>query len=274
MGADLGADAVLEGRDDLAARGVVLRIRRERHHDVERHADRIPLDLDVALLKDVEQADLDLAGQVGQLVDGEDAAVRARQQAVVDGQLVGELQPAPRRLDRIDVADHVGDRHVRRRQLLDEPLRPRQPGDGQAIAFLPRAGAPGGAERRVRIAVDLAPGHHGQLVVEQVGQRAQDARLRLSAQSQDDQVVPREDRVADLRDDRLVVADDAGKQRLAAPQLVDQVVAELLPDAAPRDPTCIHCVAQVAQHRRSLHPPSLPYMNSWIRSCRVSEAME
>ena len=92
MRADLGADAVLERRDDLAARGVVLGVGREGHQHVERQADRVALDLDVAFLQDVEEADLDLAGEIGQLVDGEDAAVGPRQQAVVHRQLVGELQ--------------------------------------------------------------------------------------------------------------------------------------------------------------------------------------
>jgi hypothetical protein len=35
-------------------------------------ADRVAADLDVALLQDVEQADLDLGREVGQLVDAED----------------------------------------------------------------------------------------------------------------------------------------------------------------------------------------------------------
>ena len=94
--ADLGADAVLERRDDLAARRVVLGVGGEDHQHVERQPHRVALDLDVALLQDVEQADLDLAGQVGQLVDGEDAAVRPRQQPEVHRQLVAELQPALR----------------------------------------------------------------------------------------------------------------------------------------------------------------------------------
>ena len=71
--ADLGADAILERRDDLAARRVVLGVGGEEHHDVERQPDREAFDLDVALLQDVEQADLDLAGEIGQLVDREDA---------------------------------------------------------------------------------------------------------------------------------------------------------------------------------------------------------
>ena len=88
---DLRPDAILQRRDDLAARRVVFRVRREHHQQIERQPDGIALNLDVPFLQDVEQADLDLAGQVGQLVDGEDAAVRARQQAIVHREVVAEL---------------------------------------------------------------------------------------------------------------------------------------------------------------------------------------
>ncbi len=102
--ADLAADAVFQRRDDLAARRVVFRIGGEHQHHVERQADRIAFDLDVAFLHDVEQADLDFAGQIGQFVDGEDAAIGARQQAVVNRQsfeiscppraaLIGSMSP-------------------------------------------------------------------------------------------------------------------------------------------------------------------------------------
>ena len=132
VGADLGADPVLERRDDLAARRVVLGVGAEDHHHVERQAYRVAFDLDVAFLEDVEQAHLDLAGEVGQLVDREDAAVGPGQQAVVHRQLVGELQAGARRLDRIEVANHVGDRHVRRRQLFDVAGVAVEPADGSA----------------------------------------------------------------------------------------------------------------------------------------------
>ena len=114
-----GAVAVLERRDDAAAVGVVLRVRRRDEEDVERQPDLVAADLDVALLHDVEQTDLDALGKVGQLVDGEDAAVGARDQAVVNRQLVGEVA-ALGDPDRVDLADEVGDRDVRRRQLLAE----------------------------------------------------------------------------------------------------------------------------------------------------------
>ena len=39
----------------------------------------------------------------------------------------------------------------------------------------------------------------------------------------------------DLRDDGVVVADDAGEERLAGAQLANQVVADFGLDGAPRD---------------------------------------
>ena len=117
MRADDRADPVLERRDDPAAVGVVLGIGREDHAEVEVEADRVAADLDVALLEHVEQADLDLGSEVGQLVDAEDAAVGARNQAEVHGQLAREIA-ALGVLDHVDLADQVGDRHVGRGQLL------------------------------------------------------------------------------------------------------------------------------------------------------------
>ena len=52
-------------------------------------------------------------------------------------------------------------------------------------------------------------------LVEQRRQRAQDAGLRLAAQPEKNEVVARQDGVDDLGTDGVVVADDAGKQRLA-----------------------------------------------------------
>ena len=146
---DLRADAVLERRDDLAARRVVLGIRREHQRHVQVQPHRIAFELDVAFLHDVEQAHLDLPREVGQLVDREDAAVGARQQAEVHRQLVGQQVPAARRLDRVHVADDVGDRHVGRRELLDVARVARQPRDRRAIARAPPP-APGRTSRSVR----------------------------------------------------------------------------------------------------------------------------
>ena len=233
--ADLRPDAVLERRDDLAARGVVLGVGAEHHQHVERQADGVALYLDVALLQDVEQPDLDLAGEIRQLVDGEDAAVRSRHQAIVHRQLVGEIEAGTRGLDRIDVADHVGDGDVRCGELLDVALVARQPADGKGVAFRLDARAAGGAQRRQRVVVNLAARHHGNLVVEQAREGAQDAALRLAAQAEQDEIVARQHGVDDLRDDRVVVADDAGEERLSGAEAGDQVLAHLVAHRATLD---------------------------------------
>ena len=144
VGADLRAEPVLQRRDDPAAVGVVLRVGRGEQQHVERQPQRVAADLDVALLQHVEQRDLDPLGEVGQLVDRDDAAVGAGDQAVVHGLRVAE-HAALRDLDRVDVADQVADRHVRRRELLGVPLVAVLPRHRQVVALLggqqPAAGA-------------------------------------------------------------------------------------------------------------------------------------
>ena len=90
VGTDLGAEPVLERRDDPAPVGVVLRVGAGHQQQVQRQPQLVAADLDVALLQHVEQRHLDALGEVGQLVDGEDAAVGARHESEVDGLRVAE----------------------------------------------------------------------------------------------------------------------------------------------------------------------------------------
>src|SRR5580704_8265561 len=69
VGADFSANAIFERRNDFAARGVVFGIGGEDEKDIERQAQRVALNLNVALLHDVEQTDLDFASKVGEFVD-------------------------------------------------------------------------------------------------------------------------------------------------------------------------------------------------------------
>ena len=216
MRADLAADAVLERRDDLAAGRVVLRVRGEDHADVDRQPHRVALDLDVPLLEDVEQAHLDAPGEVGQLVEREDPAVRARQQAVVHRELAREVEAPAGGADGVDVPDDVGDRHVRRRELLDVALPGLEPADRRLVAPLGDEVAAALAQRGERVVVDLAARDDGHLGVEECRESAEDAALRLPAQAEQDHVVAGQDGVRDLRDDGVFVAEDAGEERLAA----------------------------------------------------------
>src|SRR5208283_675116 len=163
---------------------------------------------------DVEQSHLDLSRKVRQFVDGKNAAIGAGQQAVMNRELAREFVPAARRLNRIDVADQVGDGDVRRGELFYVAMIGCEPGNGRRVFLFGNQFLAAAADGRVGVVVDLAAGDVRQFGIEQRGQGAQDAALRLPAQAEQDEVVAREDGVDDLRDDRVVVTDDAGKNRL------------------------------------------------------------
>ena len=199
MRADLGAEAVLQRRDDAAPVRVVLGVGRGDEVDVEREADLVAPHLHVALLEHVEQADLDALGEVGQLVDGEDAAVGAGHEAVVQRELVGEVA-ALGDLDRVDLADEVGDRGVGRGELLAEAVcrgGPRRSACRRRARSTRRPGV--GRHRGVGVVVDLGAGDDRQPLVEQADERADHAGLRLAPLAEEDHVVAGEEGVLELR---------------------------------------------------------------------------
>ena len=169
-------------------------------------------DLDVALFEDVEQADLDALGEVGQLVDRENAAVDTRDEAVVQRELVAEVA-ALGDLDRVDLADEVGDRGVGRRQFLAVALRAVHPGDGRGLAELLEPVERETRDGVVGVVVDLGALDDRHPLVEQADQGTDDARLGLAALAQEDDVMPRQDGVLQLGHDRLFEAEDAGGER-------------------------------------------------------------
>ena len=78
--------------------------------------------------------------------------------------------------------------------------------------------------------MDFAARDDGNPLVQQFDEGAQDAALRLTAQAEQNEIVSGEDGVDELRNDRLVEADDAGEESFARAQLAYQVVADLLLD--------------------------------------------
>ncbi len=198
VGADLGAEPVLQRGDDAAAVGVVLGVRGGDEQHVHGQPQAVAADLDVALLQHVEHRDLDPLGEVGQLVDAEDPAVGARQQAVVHGLRVTERAPLGD-LHRVDVADQVADAGVGGGQLLDVALVAVPPGDRQVVADLGSQSATARADRGERVVVDLAALDVRRPLVEQGAERAHQPGLALAALTEEHQVVAGEQRALELR---------------------------------------------------------------------------
>ena len=96
---------------------------------------------------------------------------------------------AARGLDGIEIADQVGDGDVGRGQLFDVAVVAVEPGDGRRVAALGDQVAAALAERLVGIVANLAAGDVGHLLVEQRGERAQDAALGLAAQAEQNEVL-------------------------------------------------------------------------------------
>ena len=173
----------------------------------------------------------------------------ARHEAVVDGELVGEVA-ALGDLDRVDLADEVGDRRVGRRELLAEAAVAVHPVDRRVVAVLGDRGARACDDTGIeRIVVDLAARDDRHPLVEQADERAHDARLRLAALAEEHDVVAGEQRVGELRDDGVVVADHAVDERLALGEGARRVGADLVLDRS-RHPTA---GAQLSERGRTGH---------------------
>src|SRR3990172_11413660 len=105
-----------------------------RSEHIETEANRVPFDLDVTFLEDVEQSHLDLRGEVGKLVDGEDPPMSARQEAVVDRQLVRQIESASRRTNGVEISDDIRDSHIRSGKFFDVTLLATEPMNGSLIS--------------------------------------------------------------------------------------------------------------------------------------------
>src|SRR5205085_11525070 len=82
-----------------------------------------------------KEADLNFSGEVGKFVDGENAAIGARQQAIMNGEFVREIAAASRSANGVDVADDVSDGNVRCGEFFDKALVARHPCDGRVVSF-------------------------------------------------------------------------------------------------------------------------------------------
>jgi hypothetical protein len=81
-----------------------------------------------------------------------------------------------------------------------------------------------------RVVVHLAPCQRRNGVIEEVHELTQDSALRLSPESQEDEVLSRQQRIDEPRNDGILVALHAGKEDLSFPELANQVRANLVLD--------------------------------------------
>jgi hypothetical protein len=88
------------------------------------------------------------------------------------------------------------------------------------------------ADGAVRVVVDLAAFHVGRRFIQQRSQQPDQARFGLAAQAEQNEIVAREDGIDHLRHHGVFVAEHGGKERIAALNLADQVLAEFVFDAA------------------------------------------
>ena len=222
---NLGAIAVFERGNDAAPVGVVLRVGGGDDEHIQGHTDAVALDLDIAFLHQVEQADLDALGQVGEFVDAENAAVGAGDEAVVDGGFVGEVA-AFGNLDGVDFADEVGDGDVGGGQFFGIAEVAAKPGNGGVVSHFGDDADSVGADGMEGVVVEFAAGNDGDLFVQQVDQGADEAGFGLAPFAQQDDVLAGEDGVFQLGNDGVVEADDAGEYGFLGADFGNQVVAD------------------------------------------------
>src|SRR5436309_10703962 len=106
-------------------------------------------------------------------------------------ELARQIQSSPRSLDGIDIANEIRYGDIWCCQLLDVTLLRTQVCDRRFITFLGDEVFALPAQRLIGIVVNLASLHVRKMRIEQTGKSAQHAALRLSAEAEQDEIVPR-----------------------------------------------------------------------------------
>ena len=200
------------------------------HQHVQRQSQGVAADLDVAFLHHVEHRHLNSLGEVGQFVDGHDAAVRTRDQSVGDGLRVAKAA-ALGHLDRVDVTDQVGDAGVGRGQLLGVALAAVPPLDRQVVAEGGGLADRFRRDRRVRVLTQFGAGDHRRPFVKQPDQRAQQPSFALAAFAEQDEVVTGDQRPLQLGQYGVFESQDARPNVFTFGQRGQQILADFLLDS-------------------------------------------
>jgi hypothetical protein len=178
----------------------------------------------------------------------------------VDGLGVAE-RAALGDLDGVDVADEVGDGGVGGGELLGVALVAVPPRHRQVVAQLGGPAAGLGGDGVVGVLAQLGALDHGRPLVEQVDDRAQQARLALAAFAQQHDVVPGDQGALELREHGGLEPDDAGPRVAPLAERGEQVVADLVLDATQRvagRPEGAHGAGKIMRHLANATPASSP----------------
>src|SRR5262249_27185083 len=124
----------------------------------------------------------------------------------------------------------------RRGQFLHVALVAVHPGDWGLFGLRRDHIATPPANRRIWVVMNLAAGDVRSPLIQQCGELTDQPCLRLPAQSKKNEIVPREHCVDHLRYNRVVVAENPGKQRFPTLDLTDQIIAEFVLDSAGGEP--------------------------------------
>ena len=165
--------------------------------------------------------------------------------------------------DQVDFTNQVGNRDVRRRQLFVIAIIPSNPLDWRIISFLDNE-IPGILRQRgERVIVDFAASNNRRPLVEKLRQHPQHLRLALTTQPKKQEVMLRQEPVDNLRHDRFVIPQDAGKQLVPLTKSPQQIPTHLFFNRQ----WLISGVAKLAKSRGAvghLEAQSL----EWLSHCR------
>ena len=220
---DFAANTIFERRDDLATRRVILRIRREAQQHIQRESHRIPFNLHIAFLHDVEQSHLHLSGKIGEFVQRKYPTVGTRQHTVMNREFITQHVSATCRANGINIADNVGHGHVGRCQFFHKATVTIDPDNGRVITRVVDQRFREFGNWLERIIVNFTAGDDGHVLIQQPNECAKNAGFRLTTKAQQNKVVTRQQRVHDLRHHRFFVAQHAAKERPTGFQSFDKI---------------------------------------------------
>ena len=128
----------------------------------------------------------------------------------MDGQFIGKVL-AFGHFYRVDVAEQVGHRNVRCRQLFGVPFFPSQPDDFRFVAVRRHHVAAVFTNRGKRVVVDFAALNRRYFFIQQLHQDPHQTRLCLSAFTEENHIVPGKDGIFDIGNNCVAVTDNPRK---------------------------------------------------------------